>query len=158
MTHILKFLICFALVAFTATLSSYLSYLGVNTFYPTLTLPPFNPPNEIFRFVWPVLYVLMIISFYIILIKENNARAIMLFIYQLLLHILWCYLFFAKGLFLFGFIDIVLLDITIFAMLKAFHNLSPTAAYLQYPYFLWLLFATYLNAGVWYLNGAYILM
>ncbi|MBO7097945.1 MAG: tryptophan-rich sensory protein, partial [Alphaproteobacteria bacterium] len=25
--------------------------------------------------------------------------------------------------------------------------------YLQYPYLLWLLFATYLNAGVWYLNG-----
>ena len=156
MSHILKFAISFAFVALTAALSSYLSYLGVNTFYPSLALPPLNPPNEIFRFVWPVLYVLMIVSFYIILTKENNSRAVMLFIYQLLLHILWCYLFFAKGLFLFGFIDIILLDITVLIMLNAFHSLSPAAAYLQYPYFLWLLFATYLNAGIWYLNGAHI--
>ena len=156
MSHILKFAISFALVALTAALSSYLSYLGVNTFYPSLALPPLNPPNEIFRFVWPVLYVLMIVSFYIILTKENNSRAVMLFIYQLLLHILWCYLFFTQGLFLFGFIDIILLDITVLIMLNAFHSLSPAAAYLQYPYFIWLLFATYLNAGIWYLNGAHI--
>ena len=154
MSHILKFVISFALVAFTAGLSSYLSYLGVNTFYPNLTLPPLNPPNEIFRFVWPVLYALMIISFYLILIKQNNTKAVMLFIYQILLHILWCYLFFTKGLFMFGFIDIILLDFTVFTMLKAFYVLTPAAAYLQYPYFIWLLFATYLNAGVWYLNGA----
>jgi len=156
MSNILKFVISFALIALTAGLSSYFSYLGVNTFYPSLTLPPLNPPNEIFRFVWPILYVLMIVSFYIILTKENNSKAVTLFIYQLLLHILWCWLFFTKGLFLFGFIDIILLDITVFVMLKAFHGLSPVAAYLQYPYFLWLLFATYLNAGIWYLNGAHL--
>ena len=156
MAHILKFTFSFALVAATAALSSYFSYLGVNTFYPSLALPLLNPPNEIFRFVWPVLYVLMIVSFYIILTKEDNSRAVMLFIYQLLLHILWCYLFFTQGLFLFGFVDIVLLDITVFVMLKAFHGLSPAAAYLQYPYFIWLLFATYLNAGIWYLNGAHL--
>lgn len=154
MSHILKFAISFALVAATAALSSYFSYLGINTFYPNLTLPPLNPPNEMFRFVWPVLYVLMIVSFYIILTKQNNAKAIILFVYQLLLHILWCWLFFTKSLFLFGLMDIVLLDITVFVMLKAFHGLSPAAAYLQYPYFLWLLFATYLNAGIWYLNDA----
>lgn len=156
MSNIFKFIVSFAVVAVTAALSSYFSYLGVNTFYPNLALPPLNPPNEIFRFVWPVLYILMIVSFYIILTKENNSKAIMLFIYQLLLHILWCWLFFTKGLFLFGFIDIILLDITVFIMLKAFHGLSPAAAYLQYPYFIWLLFATYLNAGIWYLNGAHI--
>lgn len=156
MSNIFKFIVSFAVVAVTAALSSYFSYLGVNTFYPNLALPPLNPPNEIFRFVWPILYILMIVSFYIILTKENNSKAIMLFIYQLLLHILWCWLFFTKGLFLFGFIDIILLDITVFIMLKAFHGLSPAAAYLQYPYFIWLLFATYLNAGIWYLNGAHI--
>lgn len=154
MSNIFKFIVSFAVVAVTAALSSYFSYLGVNTFYPNLALPPLNPPNEIFRFVWPILYVLMIVSFYIILTKENNSKAIMLFIYQLLLHILWCWLFFTKGLFLFGFIDIILLDITVLIMLKTFHTLNPVAAYLQYPYFVWLLFATYLNAGIWYLNGA----
>ena len=154
MAHILKFLFSFALVALTAGISSYLSYLGVNTFYPNLAMPPLNPPNEIFRFVWPILYVLMIISFYIVLTKENNRQAVGLFVYQLLLHILWCWFFFAKGMFLYGLIDLILLDITVFIMISRFHALDHTAAYLQYPYFLWLLFATYLNAGVWYLNGS----
>lgn len=156
MTRMLKFITSFVVVAVTASISSYFSYLGINTFYDGLTLPPLNPPNEIFRFVWPVLYVLMIISFYFVLEKENNSKAIKLFVYQLVLHILWCFLFFAKGLFLFGFVDIVLLLITVWFMLKAFYALSPAAAFLQYPYFIWLLFATYLNAGICYLNGTFL--
>ena len=143
MANALKFIISFALIAVTASLSSYFSYLGINTFYDGLILPPYNPPNQIFRFVWPVLYVLMIISFYIILTKQNNSKAVKLFIYQLILHILWCYLFFTEGLFLFAFIDLILLCITVAFMLKAFYNLSPASAFLQYPYLIWLLFAAY---------------
>ena len=154
MSHIFRFVLSFVAVGATAALSSYLSYLGVDGFYQNLALPPLNPPNETFRFVWPVLYVLMIISFYIILDKPQNKKAVMLFVYQLFLHILWCWLFFAKGLLLYGLIDLVLLDITVLVMIMAFSKLDKAAAVLQYPYFLWLLFATYLNAGVWYLNGA----
>ena len=154
MSNVIKFVISFALVAVTAALSSYLSYLGVDTFYQNLALPPLNPPNGIFSIVWPILYVLMIVSFYMVLNHDDNKKAIVLFIGQLILHILWCWLFFAKGLFMFGFIDIVLLDLMVYAMIKSFHELNHTSAYLQYPYLLWLLFATYLNAGVWYLNGA----
>ncbi|MBR1915609.1 MAG: tryptophan-rich sensory protein [Alphaproteobacteria bacterium] len=154
MSYVLRFVLSFALVGVSAALSSYFSYLGVDTFYQNLALPPLNPPNTVFRFVWPILYILMIISFYIILNKEGNKKAVMLFVYQLFLHILWCWLFFAKGLLLYGLIDLVLLDITVLVMIKSFLRLDKTAAFLQYPYFFWLLFATYLNAGVWYLNGA----
>jgi len=153
MSRIINFSISFVLVAITASLSSYLSYLGVDTFYDSLNLPPLNPPNAVFPIIWPILYALMIISFYMILNKENNRDAVLLFIGQLILHILWCYLFFAKGLFMFGFIDIVLLIWTVFVMTWRFYLIDKTAAYLQYPYLTWLLFAAYLNAGVWYLNG-----
>ena len=37
-------------------------------------------------------------------------------------------------------------------MTVLFAQLSPTAAWLQVPYLLWLAFAAYLNAGVWLLN------
>ena len=154
MSYVFRFVLSFALVGVSAALSSYFSYLGVDTFYQNLALPPLNPPNAVFRFVWPILYILMIISFYIVLNKEDNKKAVMLFVYQLFLHILWCWLFFAKGLLLYGLIDLVLLDITVLVMIKSFFGLDQTAAFLQYPYFFWLLFATYLNAGVWYLNGA----
>ena len=156
MTHVLKFISSFLLVTATAGLSSYFSYLGVNTFYSSLQLPPLNPPNEVFPFIWPFLYVLMIISFYIILEKENNHNAVLLFVGQLFLHIFWCYLFFTQGWFAFAFIDLALLIWTVFVMLKKFYDLSHWAAFLQYPYLVWLLFALYLNAGIWYLNDAFL--
>ncbi len=154
MSHILRLVTSLVLVGITATLSSFLSYQGVDTFYSALNLPPLNPPNVVFPIIWPILYVLMIVSFYLILGEKNNKQAVQLFIGQLVLHILWCYLFFVKGLFMFAFLDIVLLFITVFVMIQKFSEIHKTAGYLQYPYLLWLLFATYLNAGVWYLNGA----
>ncbi len=153
MNHVLKFVTSFALVALTAALSSYFSYVGVDTFYSTLNLPPLNPPNYIFPIVWPLLYVLMMISFYIVLNEKDNHSAVFLFAGQLFLHILWCYLFFTKGLFAFGFVDIVLLIWTVLVMIKKFYGLNQASGFLQIPYLLWLLFAAYLNAGVWYLNG-----
>ena len=154
MNHVLKFAASFALVALSAALSSYFSYIGVDTFYSALNLPPLNPPNYVFPIVWPILYVLMMISFYIVLNEKDNHSAIFLFVGQLFLHILWCYLFFAKGLFAFGFVDIVLLIWTVFVMIKKFYGLNQASGFLQIPYLLWLLFAAYLNAGVWYLNGS----
>lgn len=154
MDHILKFVASFAVVALAAAVSAYFSYQGINTFYNTLVLPPLNPPNVVFPFVWRILYVLMIVSFYMILVRPQNQNATFLFLGQLVLHILWCYLFFVKALFAFAFVDLVLLILTLLAMIKQFYQLNHFSAYLQYPYFLWLLFAAYLNAGIWYLNGA----
>ena len=37
-------------------------------------------------------------------------------------------------------------------MVKSFYKKNKKAAYLQIPYLLWLLFAAYLNFGVWMLN------
>ena len=37
-------------------------------------------------------------------------------------------------------------------MILTLYKTDPTAAYLQIPYLLWLTFAAYLSAGVWYLN------
>ena len=34
----------------------------------------------------------------------------------------------------------------------SFYDQDPTAAWLQLPYLLWVLFAAYLNLGVWKLN------
>ena len=37
--------------------------------------------------------------------------------------------------------------------MKAFRQIRPLAGNLLVPYVLWLLFAAYLNAAVWWLNG-----
>lgn len=154
MTKISKFILSFALLAVTAAVSSYFSYQGVNTFYPNLNMPAFTPPNFVFSIVWPILYALMIVSFYLILGEENNRSAVNVFLGQLVLHILWTYVFFARGYFTLGLIVLILLILNVFWMIKKFYTLNHTASYLQYPYLIWLLFASYLNTGIIYFNGA----
>lgn len=153
MSNLIKFVISFVLVGLTALLASYFSYQGIDTFYSKLNMPPLTPPNNVFPVMWGILYALMIVSYYIILTKENNQSAVLLFIGQLVLQVLWCFAFFARGYFLFGSIIIIMLLFTVFAMIREFQELDDKAAYLQYPYLLWILFATYLTLGVTYLNG-----
>ena len=42
-------------------------------FYQTLNLPFFNPPGLVFAIVWPILYALIALSFYLIL-KKNEIN------------------------------------------------------------------------------------
>lgn len=156
MNNILKIFYAFLSVAVTAVICSYFTQFGIATFYESLTKPPFLPANQLFPAVWSVLYSLMIISYYLI-IKDHSYEdfrlATLMFLGQLFLQMLWTYLFFFGAYFLFAGIVILLLLWTVAEMIKSFKRLSPFAAYLQYPYFLWLIFAAYLNFGIAYLNG-----
>lgn len=156
MTKFLKFTLSFGLIAIMAILSSYFSYIGINTFYPSLQMPALTPPNFVFRIVWPILYALMIASFYLILNEENNKSAVNLFLGQIVLHILWTYVFFTRGHFACGLIVLILLIFNVAVMIKKFYMLNRISAYLLYPYLIWLLFATYLNIGIVYLNGYFL--
>ena len=46
----------------------------------------------------------------------------------------------------------VLLALVIW-MACVFYKVDPLAGFLQIPYIIWLVFAAYLSAGVWILNG-----
>lgn len=156
MNNILKFLYAFCTVAVTALICGYFSQYGLAVFYDSLNMPPFLPVNQVFPFMWSILYTLMIISFYLVLKNHDYIRtrqSVLLFSGQLMLQIIWCYFFFYTAYFLFAGITILLLIWTVAEMIKQFKSITPFAAYLQYPYFLWLIFAAYLNFGVIYLNG-----
>ena len=157
MDNLIKFLYSFFAVAITAAVSSYFVGFGMETFYHQLDLPPLTPPDAVFPVAWSVLYVLMVISFYLVLREDDDIsvqKASLLFLGQLVLQMLWCYLFFYGAYFLFALIVIVLLILTVVAMIRRFKEINNVAANLQYPYLLWLLFAAYMNAGIVYLNGS----
>lgn len=156
MNKAIRFLYSFAAVAVTALICAYFTNSGKPLFYGNLTLPPMTPPDYIFPAVWTVLYTLMVVSYYLILNSSEIFRvqnASLLFLGQLFLQMVWCYLFFYSAYFLYALIVRALIIWTVWAMIGKFKNINETAANLQYPYLLWLLFAFYLNAGVVYLNG-----
>lgn len=121
--------------------------------YNSLILPPFAPPGIVFPIVWTILYILMGVSYGILEYKSLVDSKINLIYYlQLFVNALWSIFFFTLKWRFFAFLWILLLDILVVLMIKAFFEKDKTSALLQIPYLIWVLFATYLNFGVYWLN------
>lgn len=120
--------------------------------YNEIVMPKFTPPKILFPIVWSILYILMGISRYIIDSKEHNHRAITIYRFQLLINLIWLFLFFNFKWYLFSFIWIILLITLVTIMIIKFLKLSKTSGLLQIPYLLWLIFASFLNFTVYILN------
>lgn len=130
---------------------------SVETWYPTLIKPIFNPPNWIFMPMWTLLYILMAVAAGLVWdkIKEQNEavkKALLFFIIQLTLNAIWSYLFFGLKNPLVALIEIALLWLMIYETYLKFIKINKTAGYLLIPYMAWVAFAAILNASIWWLN------
>lgn len=117
--------------------------------------PAFAPPEWLFPIVWTILYILMGISAGLVWRDSRGnvrAGAISLWGLQLLVNFFWPIFFFVFQYRLLALIWEILLIILVLAMIIRFRKISKTAAYLQIPYLLWLLFAAYLNYCIYLLN------
>ena len=118
--------------------------------YNSLVKPPLSPPSIVFPIVWTILYVLMGISYY--LLKNPSKKEKIIYFVQLGVNALWSVFFFIGKFYLFSFIWIILLDVLVIFMIGIFYQNSKISGYLQIPYLIWILFATYLNLGIYVLN------
>ena len=121
--------------------------------YGMLEKPPFAPPSILFPIVWTILYILMGVSYGIL--KDNSlidSEINSIYYAQLAVNALWPIFFFVLKWRLFAFIWILLLVALIFFMIKKFYSKNKTSGWLQLPYLVWCLFATYLNWGIYLLN------
>lgn len=129
---------------------------SIPTWYSSLNKPFFSPPNWIFGPVWTILYLLMGVSFYLILKigwKQKKVKdALKFFLAQLALNFIWSPLFFGLKSPLLGLITIIAMWVLIVITMKKFYPLSKVAFYLLIPYLLWVSFATILNASILILN------
>ena len=115
---------------------------------------PIEVPGILFPIVWSILYLLMSISYYIVSSKnnENKKEAEVSYVIQLIINSLWSLIFFGFEAYLFAFIWLLLLLVSIIVMIIRFYKVDKTAAYLQIPYLLWVIFAGYLNISIYFLN------
>ena len=148
-TYIISILIPLAVGALAALITR-----GSMEDYGMLEQPPLSPPGFLFPIVWTILYTLMGISAAIIKLSGNplSKDALQTYYLQLFVNFLWPILFFNANAFLLSLVWLLLLVYLVIRMILQFKRISPLAAYLQIPYLAWLVFATYLNAGVWLLN------
>lgn len=126
-----------------------------NTWYNDLKKPAFQPPTWVFAPVWTVLYLLIILSFVLILFSPfelTNIVAYVLFVIQLILNLSWSTTFFKFHNIERAFLICLVLTITVFFMIPVFYFISKLAAGILLPYLLWLIFASYLNFSIMKLN------
>lgn len=121
--------------------------------YSNITKPLFSPPGFIFPIVWTILYLLMGLSYFIIKKTETSDKKIDFVYYlQLFFNLLWSIIFFVFKFRLLSVIWIVILDILVIYMIYLFYKKIKLSAYLNIPYLIWILFATYLTIGIFILN------
>ena len=130
--------------------SALISGGNFSVFYNSLEQPPFAPPAWLFPVMWSILYALMGVSAYLIWESSDMCRkgAIILYGAQLFANFLWTPVFFGLKSLKGATIVVIILLILIIAMIISFLRINKTAAYLNIPYLLWTVFATYLTIGV----------
>ena len=136
-------------------LSGLLSRAGTEAFRQTVAQPPLSPPAILFPVVWTVLYALMGIGAARVYMQPDSparTRGLNLFVTQLVVNFFWSLIFFNAQAYGFAVIWLLLLWVLVILMTLSFYKTDRPAALLQIPYILWLTFAAYLAAGVWYLN------
>lgn len=150
--YIISILIALAVGGLSALATS-----GSMDIYNEINKPPLSPPSVLFPIVWSVLFILMGISsagVYTELKKQESFSSVPLTVYtaNLGINFLWSIIFFNLRAFFFAFVWLILLLAVILTMIIEFYKVRPWTAYLQIPYFLWGLFALYLNIAIYILN------
>ena len=150
-------LLGWAIVTFLAAALGARASISAAEFYAGLALPAWAPPASVFGPVWTLLYALMALAAWLVW-RQGGWRAatpaLVLYLLQLALNVLWSWLFFGWKQGALAFADILLLLVLIVATVVAFYRVRPAAAWLLLPYLAWVAFASALNYAVWQANPA----
>ena len=153
---VISLLIAFAIPLAIGFLGGLATSVSLDSWYPTLEKPGWNPPAWLFTPVWITLFVLMgFASWRIWRLGWHQPAvrsALFFFGLQLIFNLGWSIFFFT-----FQRLDLALLEIMVLLALITvtmlrFYQLDRLAGWLLVPYFLWTTFATILNGTLWWLN------
>ncbi|MFH1229276.1 MAG: TspO/MBR family protein [Candidatus Aenigmatarchaeota archaeon] len=143
------------LCQFAGIIGSVFTMPKIASWYSTLQMPWFTPPNWIFGPVWTTLFALMGISLYLLWEKKSDKRfklAMVIFGVQFALNILWNFMFFGLESPFLGLVEIAFLWASIAMTIATFYMISKKAGTVLIPYILWVSIATALNYYVLILN------
>ncbi len=129
---------------------------SVDTWYQTLQKPVFNPPDWLFAPVWSTLYLMMAVAGWRVWKRVGltaGRRAFLVYGLQLVLNLVWSYLFFGIQRIDLALIEIVILLTVIIINMVMFWRIDRLAGILFIPYVLWVFFAQLLNFSLLMLNA-----
>jgi len=152
----LAFIINIAITLSVGALGGLATAKSVQTWYPTLNKPSFNPPNWLFAPVWTSLYVLIGIAAYLVWIRKDSIthfpRTVAIYLIQLILNLAWSFIFFYLHEIGFALFEILLLLAVIIVNAVMFYKINKWAGLIFIPYILWVTFASFLTYNIFILN------
>lgn len=126
------------------------------TWYQTLAKPSWAPPAEVFGPVWTALYILIAVSFgvvlYEVLNKKWKSKTFLPFGLNLLFNFAFTPIQFGLRNNLLAALDVLLVLGTLLWAMKVIYPKHKCLAYIQVPYLLWVSFATILQLTITALN------
>lgn len=151
-------------------LGSYFTQIGMPWYDAEVLKPTLTPPMIAFPIAWTTIYILTTISALIIWNKGTADYQflwfsfhrkptpkfiwlIALFVLNAILNTLWTYLFFAQRLMYEAFIEMLILEATIIAIMVLSWRMSKVSSLLLLPYLAWVGFASYLTYQIVQLNS-----
>ena len=146
---------CFIAACVLAALTG--AFFRPGEWYERLKKPSWRPPNRLFAPVWTVLYLMIAVAGWLVWRKAGFAGAglaLAFYALQLILNAVWTPLFFGLHRPELGFVDIVLVWVSVVVTIVLFYPIQAVAALLLVPYFAWVTFAAALNYSIWRLNSA----
>lgn len=152
----MPYILSAALALGVGLLSALLSANGMTHYEEFAIKPALTPPGWLFSVAWTALYILMGISaarIWQLPDGPERSKGLNLYVLQLVFNFFWSLIFFNAQAYGFAAFWLLALLGMVFLMIRQFNKLDRTAAYLQLPYLFWLIFAAYLNIGVWVLNS-----
>lgn len=146
---LLLFFKCIIIVYIIALIGSILTSSNVKSGWYESIKPAITPPNWVFPVVWNILFFMIAFSMFFAWRSAKSKKArnkvAVVFGINLFLNALWSLLFFGMQNPLLGFIDIILVELSIIAMIIVLWRINKTSPYLLIPYLLWVSFASVIN-------------
>jgi translocator protein len=141
-------LLCLAL----GTASGLSSVGGRDSWYQELMRPPGTPPPWVFGPVWSVLYLMMGVAFGRLL-QRRARQATWVFCTQFVLNLVWTPIFFGIHEIAAALAVIGAIWLGVLATVGLAWKYDKISVGLLLPYWLWISYATYLNAGFFWQNS-----
>ena len=135
-----------------STFIGYVTRPAIGGWYSEIVRSDLTPPSYVFGIAWTILYCFIGAAGWLLWQQANVTVLKTLFLVQIILNWLWSPLFFLMHLAGWSLIVIVLLIVLVGVLIYKGYSTSRFFVLLMAPYWLWLLFALYLNAYIYHYN------
>lgn len=120
--------------------------------YSEIILPSFNPPSWVFAPVWTILYIMMAIAIWKVWINSFDLKILKLYFVHIFFNGTWSIFFFGFHQIGLALINLFIILIFIFLLMKNYFHRDKISFCLMIPYLLWSCYALILNSSIFYLN------